>query len=444
MKAAPASWLPDPRTQPEDLIREARRRQRRRWLAAGVAGVVMLAGAAGVAAGLAGHRYGRASSRGHPGNEAAAARAVAQSGVPRYYMALVPTDLKVYAEDGVDAGYAAVKDSITGQTVATVRPPRPYIEFIGVTGAADDRTFVLTAQSTLAGSQTLRDKFFYARFSPAGHAVTLTPLALTGLPVSNDLPQAALSPDGTRLAVASFMGPVQITVYSLPGGAARTWTARPRASRFTSDVTDFLSWSRAGILAFGWGGSGEAVLQNGHTVLQNGRLKLDKSQETPPGEYLLNTNTPGGSLLADSRDASCVPQPLPTGDYRGLGSGGYLTPDGATIISVVPQPIPIGQRPPSCSHMPGGGPPPTMPELEEFSATTGQATRVLYTSRSHGALAGDVYWSNASGSVLIVEGKLTAGPESVMGPWVFGILRGSTFTPIPGAVSPPLTLVLAF
>lgn len=437
MRIAPPSWQPDTGAAPEDLFREARRRQRRRWLAAGVA-VVMLADLAGVAAGLAGYRHDRAGSRGHPGNEAAAAGAAAQSGVPRYYMALVPTDVKAYAEDGLDVGYAAVKDRITGQTVATVRPPRPYIEFIGVTGAADDRTFVLTAQSTVAGSQTLRDKFFYARFTPAGNAVTLTPLALKGLPVSNDVPEAALSPDGTRLAVASQMGPVQITVYSLPGGAARTWTASARASHFTSDVTDFLSWSRAGILAFGWGGSGGFVLQNG-------RLKLDKRLETRPGEYLLNTNTPGGRLLADSRDAVCVPQPLPTGDYRGWAGGGYLTPDGATIISVVPQPIPVGQRPPSCTQMPGGGgPPPTMPELEEFSATTGRATRVLYTSRSHGGLAGAVYWSNDSGSVVIVEGKLTPGVESVAGPWVFGILRGSTFTPIPGAVSPPLIPMLAF
>src|SRR5260370_134441 len=133
MRIAPPSWQPDTGAEPEDLIREARRRQRRRWLAAGVAGVVMLAG---VAAGLAGHRHGRAGSRGHPGNNAAGVGAAALSGVPRYYMALVPTDLKAYAEDGLDAGYAAVKDRITGQTVATVRPPRPYIAFLGVTPAA--------------------------------------------------------------------------------------------------------------------------------------------------------------------------------------------------------------------------------------------------------------------------------------------------------------------
>ncbi len=53
MRIAPPGWLPDARTEPEALIKEARRRQRRRWLAVGVAVAAVLAGVAGVAAGLA-------------------------------------------------------------------------------------------------------------------------------------------------------------------------------------------------------------------------------------------------------------------------------------------------------------------------------------------------------------------------------------------------------
>ena len=51
MKTAPPLGLPG--TQPEALIKEARRRQRRSRLAVGVAVVAVLGGAAGVAAGLA-------------------------------------------------------------------------------------------------------------------------------------------------------------------------------------------------------------------------------------------------------------------------------------------------------------------------------------------------------------------------------------------------------
>ena len=51
MKTALPGWLPDAGTELEAVIREARRRQRRRWLAAGVAMVTVVAGAAAVIAG---------------------------------------------------------------------------------------------------------------------------------------------------------------------------------------------------------------------------------------------------------------------------------------------------------------------------------------------------------------------------------------------------------
>jgi len=54
MKTAPARWLPGTGSQPDALIREARRRQRRRYLAMGAAVVAVLGSAAGVAAGLNG------------------------------------------------------------------------------------------------------------------------------------------------------------------------------------------------------------------------------------------------------------------------------------------------------------------------------------------------------------------------------------------------------
>ena len=47
MRLAPPGWLPDARTGPEARIKEARRRQRRRWLAVGVAVAVVLAGVVG-------------------------------------------------------------------------------------------------------------------------------------------------------------------------------------------------------------------------------------------------------------------------------------------------------------------------------------------------------------------------------------------------------------
>jgi len=52
MKTASAMWRPDPATEPEALIKEARRRQRLRYLATGVAIVAAAAFTAGVVAGF--------------------------------------------------------------------------------------------------------------------------------------------------------------------------------------------------------------------------------------------------------------------------------------------------------------------------------------------------------------------------------------------------------
>jgi hypothetical protein len=360
-----------------------------------------------------------------------AAQPNASQSVPRYYMELVQFNVQPYANSGVFSdGYAVVKDRITGRTVATVQPPRPYLGFLGVTGAADDRTFVLTATRTTTGSETVPYTFFYARFNPADDAVTLTPLALPGLPVVDDFLTAALSPDGTKLGVASVnpkfpISTAQIKVYSLPSGAAKTWSAGTDWG-FPAPIDDQLSWSRTGSLDFSWPGS---------------------TPGSTAGTYLLNTNGAGGNLLADSREVFCPvlprwPQQLPerpsiTSAYNLTTA--FLTPDGATLISGVPQPIPVGQRPPACGSRSLRA---TMPELEEFSVSTGQATSVLYPSHSHHAVISDVYWSNPSGSVLVVYAITRSEiPERA----VFGILTGSTFTPIPGSSSPPPpTELLAF
>jgi hypothetical protein len=53
MRTAAPGWLPE--AGPDVLFKEARRRQRRRWLVAGVAGAAVLGAAAGVAASVAGH-----------------------------------------------------------------------------------------------------------------------------------------------------------------------------------------------------------------------------------------------------------------------------------------------------------------------------------------------------------------------------------------------------
>jgi hypothetical protein len=347
--------------------------------------------------------------------------------VPRYYMALV-TSTVTDGELDPNQTYAVVRDTLTGKTLAAVRPPWPYVTLTQLSGANDGRTFVLAAQGrqTSNSEQTQSDKFYEARFNPSTDAVVLTPLTLPGRPVINSMAAVALSPDGTRLAVASDNGPIDITVYALPSGSAKTWPAdSDNFLPFGSAINDLLSWSSTGMLAYGWNAS----------------------------VYLLNTNNPASQLLPGSRRVLCLAASV--SGVSEAGYSGHVTGDGTTIIAPVRQSVPIGQTPPPCNQPSGPLPTPNSgpPALEEFSVTTGRATSVIYTSLADGiTLDSTIYWSNSSGSVLVMEDTTRQGRNLRQ---VVGIFSGGSFLPIPGAsggwilgipprASPPTIVQMAF
>ena len=96
MKTAPPGWLSSVGADPEALIKEARRRQHRRYLAVGLAVVVMLAGAVGVTIRLTGPG-GHAPSRQVPrlptpkGKSTSSSAAFARSAMPRFFADAVTT-----------------------------------------------------------------------------------------------------------------------------------------------------------------------------------------------------------------------------------------------------------------------------------------------------------------------------------------------------------------
>jgi hypothetical protein len=374
--------------------------------AAAAAAVIVIAGASVTASFWVSNRGDRAGRGQNP-----------LTSVPPYYMALLPASGRTAAPL-----YAVVRSTTTGTTLATIRPPAPFITFIGVTGAADDRTFVLGARTAVSQSMSTAVEFYEARFSLAGHTVSLTPLTLPGLShiqyLNGDhLTGDALSPDGTQLAVASENAPAvaspdytgdgfgQIAVYSLPGGAVRTWTVGPGIPglAFGSDI---MTWSRTG-LVFDWN-SGEP----GYF----------------PGEYLLSTGGPGDSLIADSKLLIC-------GTAESTSDAiGYLTPDAGTIIVAVGHPVARGHILSPCSQPlpPASG---VVPHLEEFSAATGRAIGVIYAGRPSlspnlpaDQMSYEVFWSSNSGSVLAVSAYSTASRAAV-----YGVVSRGVFTPIPGA-----------
>ena len=133
MTAAPPGWVPDTGAEPAAVIREARRRQHRRWLAAAVAAAVAIGGVAAVVAGSGAGSRPRSPGRqvlpgpGHgrpvaPARPAAEVVTVSQTRVPR-------------AAGSLAAGYGAVwllgdgvtyqVDQVNGKIVRTVLSPMP-------------------------------------------------------------------------------------------------------------------------------------------------------------------------------------------------------------------------------------------------------------------------------------------------------------------------------
>jgi hypothetical protein len=157
---------------------------------------------------------------------ATGALATADQGMPRFYVTLSSpgSSGRVYAE---------VHASQTGQVLSQVR-----VGFlgngVGVSAYPSDRAFVIDAA---AKNDNLHDRIvlYLLRVSADGLSTTLTRLPLVLLPAGSPdvVDGIAVSPDGTKLAVAlqvnqdpNVVNPRgEIVVYSLAGGATQTWTA---------------------------------------------------------------------------------------------------------------------------------------------------------------------------------------------------------------------------
>ena len=396
MKTAPPGWRPDTGADAEALIKEARRRQHRRYLVTGVAALVVLAGVAGVTVsriGPGGRPPGPAAQS-HPSPAAlrpAALRPAALRQVPRYFAAL--TD-RVQEQ----AQAVVVRSTVTGYVLATIVPPRPYRIFTWVSAVGDDRTFVLAAQrywpigSGQAGLPaqnrdiTTPVVFFRLAFDPATHTAKLARLAVPGTIPSAQLAGMAVSPDGTRLALDLRRSTSSIQVVTLATGAIRSWAGQ----------------------GGGWTGNNKRF---GHVFSWTADGTTLEFQQWEPGGpadiRLLDTTAPGTSL-ASAKIVLTFP------DAGALGTNTLLTPDGSRIVTATPQGI------------------------TEFSARTGNPIlsedQFRFDWQALGWAAGppwqEVLWAGPRGTALVVWDP--RGKPGRYGPGnVLGVLTGNTFTPIP-------------
>jgi hypothetical protein len=234
----------------------------------------------------------------------------------------------------------------------------------------------------------------------------------------------ALSPDASELAIAvepetgRDTGLQEIRVYTLATGAEKTWSANGTIGQ-TDDEAGAISWAA-----------------DGHT------LAFDFADYQETGVWLLNTDREGGSLVgSDSRLAvlfnmtapSAIPSapPTPAATVSPLTFlqiakcelNDIITPDGSAIV--------CGAGGITSLHG-------TSRDIEagfvEYSTATGKVLRIFGQRMvdNAGAIAANVLWSNASGSVVI-------GSIPNHGDGELGIVSGNHFTPLslpPNAEAP--------
>jgi hypothetical protein len=349
--------------------------------------------------------------------------------VPEYYVTLHQTSATSVASLAVD-------DTRTGKEVAAVPAP-PDGTFIGVTGAADDRTFIVDAvHGTMGSGANTRPRTWYLlRIFPGSRPlVRLTQLPIPATAEQTVVHGIALSPDGAWLAVAlrpdeknDPSGPAELLVYSVATGRVlRSWTAPA-----DSTVIPYVSGGFDSDTSLTW-------LDDGHT------LALESTSPTENGNATtirtLDIARPGTNLIASSRVVWSSDSPY---SYSASGpapkclSNGLvlLSGDGKTVICGRILPALTLRNVPNQPCVPG-----VLPgtiELAEYSVATGRLLRTLATYPSSCATGDpEVYplWASAAGNEVI--GYLntfarTATGQQIPGVIRFGVFGAGAFRPLP-------------
>jgi hypothetical protein len=346
--------------------------------------------------------------------------------LPRYYAALDDqsgaafNDKKITQPVGV-----VVSDTSTGQRIATVAPPKGET-FAGLTAAADDRRFVVAAESlpVPAGIPTDAPVAWYLlRISPgAAKPFSLTKLSIPGQPTGTEVSGIALSPDGSELAVmfqrdvwgtGVKTGPLTLSVYSVSTGKAlRTWTQQTNGfpagygwywGRYSNNSITWLAGGRS--LAFADGTNSGANGPPLPAAFSGVKIRT------------LDVTRPGGDLLADSK----VVYAPASHECMTL----QLTADGKTVL--------CGAYRGDFEKKSGAND----PEIFAYSVATGRARLVYRFKGVYNIGLANVLWASPDGSTLVVSALAQnyAGRQPALGVQgagriTKGIFKGLNLVPL--------------
>ncbi len=381
-------------------------------LAAAVAVLAVVAGALAVSSGRLGHRTTPFLPTATP----------VQDSVPPYYVALNsvrPLPLRKPQAWPVRTT-ATVRDTSTGAVIARIVPPQPYTSFIGVSGAADDRTFVLAVQGPMIAPGQYQDAFFQLRIAPtaASEAHRSRLAFLTTLPGDSQMEGMALSPNGRSLAALAEppndpLGP-NLWVYNVATGRSRTWVrdvcTRQRCQNEGLGSLDLGQPYDPGMVTLSW--------------TQNGKSLAVVPSSSAPQLRLLNLSARGDEVIPNSTPFAIPPSPTINYSLNPsiIWSMAYMTPDAKTVFLTYNT---------ETASPPGDS---VWVSLLRFSAQTGKLTTVNkltvvnqghYLAYNTEAEIGpdDVLWTSYDGSKVIVADVRPGVPNA-------GIYSGSRYTPI--------------
>lgn len=343
--------------------------------------------------------------------------------VPRYFAEIDP---------GVGwpntSGGVLIADTYTGQTVATVTPPAG-MTFQSVSGASDDRTFVLFVTPYTAKWST--GQWYELRIAPGtAHPATLTRLPIKPLPHVETM---AVSESGRELAVvqtgANTTQPDVLSIYSVATGQLlHAWT-----TRYGSRVLPYFAWNIPGPVA-DW-----PVL----TWVDGDRriAYLGDPAPAPDGHSFtwtmrqLDVTAKGSSLQTDSQVVWTEQVPNSGRDKYGcdLENPLAVSPDGRSFV---------------CASGTGNGPGHRLMKWLVYTTTgVDSPGRLLYRMESDmgsgssgygGGLSDsdNVLWSNQSGSALVVLWWRYVGNQ--VSDAHFGVISDGRFSPLPtGLITSP-------
>lgn len=369
--------------------------------------------------------------------------------VPTYYAQLVQEPGNANNPDQIQ-----VRETMTGDLIATVKPPSGAT-FAGLTGAADDRTFVVDTQpgaiqslNTTPNQQSVKPRTWYLlRLSPgSARPAALSQLTIPPSPAGTAVMGMALSPDGTKLAVAfqtpgwgiSPAGSMTLRVYSVRSGTVlRSWTAPygkdrylfPPAAAGSADDNLSLAWTGNGaVLAFGELNLPDHLVNDGALPPQqdlSGEKILELPYATPSGANLLSARA-AFTFPGKAQDTSAVLRcgEAATTDLVFTADGQLLC--GGTATNRDPGSLVAGCAPGTPRYQVG---------LLEYSASGAARTLEQYTSNCPGQWELQPMWSSPSGSTQL--GLLSLQKSAADTSFAFGTFRNGKFTalPIPAALS---------